>query len=187
MPQIEVVVGVVGRAHGLSGEVFVDLRTDSPKVRFRRGATVWADGRPLTVGRCRMQGVRAVVGFDEVGDRTAAETLTGLELVSRVDVGELPEEDDSYYDHQLIGLAVLTTDGALVGSVVRVDHLGFQDLLAVSTDKGERLVPFVNDLVPEVDLAAGRLVVNAIPGLLEETPDDGSVKRHGAPQEQHPC
>ena len=168
MSQIELVVGVVGRACGLNGDVFVDLRTDSPDVRFRRGSTVWADGRALTVARFREQGVRAVVGFDEVADRTAAEMLTGLELVSRVDPGELPQEEDSYYDHQLVGLAVVTSHGAPVGSVVRVDHLGYQDLLVVGTDAGERLVPFVGDLVPEVDLAAGRLVVNAIPGLLED-------------------
>ena len=115
-----------------------------------------------------MQGVRAVISFAEVTDRTAAEGLTGLELVSHVDAGESPAEEDSYFDHQLVGLSVVTTDGVLVGSVVRIDHLGFQDLLAVSTSTGERLVPFVNDLVPEVDLAAGRLVVNAIPGLIEE-------------------
>lgn len=168
MSQIEVIVGTVGRAHGLNGEVFVDLSTDSPEQRFATGAQVWAAGVPLTVTNCRYQGIRTVVAFGEVQDRTEAEKLTGVELVAYVDANESPDEVDEFYDHQLVGLDVLRSDGVWVGTVSRVDHLGFQDLLVIETATGERLVPFVDALVPEVDLQAHSVVVRAIPGLLED-------------------
>ena len=169
MSEIDVVVARLGRAHGLRGEIMADLRTDSPESRFRPGAVLWADqGRPLTVRGFRFQKTRGVLSFAEVRDRVGAEALTGAELTARVDPGEPTDEADAFHDHQLMGLDVVTTDGVWAGSVERVDHLDFQDLLAVRTAIGVRLIPFVDDLVPEVDLAAGRLVVRAIPGLLED-------------------
>ncbi|MCL2471949.1 MAG: ribosome maturation factor RimM [Propionibacteriaceae bacterium] len=169
MKHVDVVVGTLGRAHGLSGEIFVTVTTDSPQERFRPGAFVWADGsRRLTVRSSRDQSSRTVLKFDEVPDRTAAEALTGAQLIAHVDAEETPADPQEFYDHQLVGLKVVTTEGVLAGTVARIDHLGFQDLLAVSTPQGERLVPFVDDLVPEVDLAAGQVVVNPIPGLLKD-------------------
>jgi len=168
MSQIEVIVGTLGRAHGLAGEIFVDLHTDSPQVRFRRGCVVWAGQRQLTAHGYKMQGGRALVRFDEITDRTAAEALASLQITARVDPDESPDAADEYYDHQLIGLEVVTSDGVTAGRVIRVDHLDFQDLLVVGTPAGERLVPFVDALVPEVDPAHGRVVVEAIPGLLED-------------------
>jgi len=168
-PEIEVIIGRLGRARGLAGEVMVDLRTDSPEQRFRRGAVVWADdGRALVVRRFHRLGDRGVVSFTGVDDRTAAEALAGAQLTARVDPGESPEEAETFYDHQLVGLDVVATDGARAGVVVRVEHPGAQDLLVVDTPAGERLVPFVGDLVPEVDLATRQVVVRAIPGLLED-------------------
>ncbi len=169
MPDVDVIVGRLGRARGLAGEVFVDLSTDSPKQRFRVGATLLADRRPLTVTAFHLQGRRALVRFAEVPDRETAESLTGQDLVARVDPAETTGEKDTYFDHQLVGLSALNPAGELVGRVVRVDHYGFQDTLALATDQGERLVPFVEALVPTVDLAGGHLVVRDIPGLLEET------------------
>ena len=168
MAQIDLVVGTLGRARGLSGEMYVDLRTDSPFERFRPGAAVSAGGRTLTVTHFTMSGVRGLVRFHEVRDRTAAEELTGGELTVMVDERESTDEDGVYFDHQLVGMTVADTDLVVVGEVVRVEHLGFQDMLVVSVSGQERLVPFVDDLVPEVDVDAGRLVVRAIPGLLED-------------------
>ena len=161
-------VGTLGRAHGLGGEVFIDLRTDSPDLRFSVGSTLWVDNVPLTVRGFRPQGGRAVVSFDEIGDRGEAEKLTGASLVARVDSSESPRETDEYFDHQLVGLDVVDEDGVRMGTLTRVDHLGFQDLLAVDTIDGERLIPFVDDLVPEVDLEGRRVVVRVIPGLLKD-------------------
>jgi 16S rRNA processing protein RimM len=170
MPDIEVIVGRLGRARGLAGEMYVDLRTDSPERRFRPGSRLWA-GRDLTVRHFRAQGAqgaRGLVSFDQVRDRSAAEQLTGRDLVARVDPGETPDQAGEFFDHQLVGLTVVTTTGQPVGRLTRVDHLGHQDLLAVDTAAGERLVPFVDELVPEVDLSAGQLVVRPIPGLLDD-------------------
>jgi 16S rRNA processing protein RimM len=168
MSLIDVIVGTLGRAHGLSGELFIDLRTDSPKRRFAKGSTLWVNGQALTVRGFRTHGSRAVVRFDGIGDRTQAEELTGSDLVAWVDSAESTEEPDVYFDHQLIGLDVVTTHSVVAGTVIRVDHCGAQDLLAVETTDGERLVPFVGDLVPEVDLENGQIIVLAIPGLLED-------------------
>jgi len=168
MAEIDLVVGTLGRARGLSGEIFVDLVTDSPFERFRSGAHVRSGARLLTVSHFSMQGNRGLLRFDEVRDRTDAESLTGAQLMIDVDADETADEEGVYFDHQLVGLPVVTEQGTVVGEVVRVEHLGFQDMLVVSISGEERLVPFVDDLVPEVNLDAGRVVVRAIPGLLED-------------------
>ena len=87
------------------------------------------------------------------------------------DAEELPVEEDAWYDHQLVGLGVVR-EGVRVGTVIRVDHLPAQDLLTVSTDAGEVLVPFVKAIVPNVDIEAGTLTVTPPPGLFEQLPDD---------------
>ncbi|MCL2735875.1 MAG: ribosome maturation factor RimM [Propionibacteriaceae bacterium] len=169
MSTVDVIVGTLGRAHGLSGEIFVDLRTDSPQERFRPGAVLWAgESHPLEVVSFRIQSGRGLVRFADVSDRTHAEALTGARLVAHVPLDENADEDGVYFDHQLMGLTVVTTAGIEVGTVARIDHMGFQDMLVVATATGDRLVPFVDDLVPEVDLVNARVVVHAIPGLLED-------------------
>jgi len=172
---VEVVVGVVGRAHGIRGDVAVELRTDEPERRFADGARLRVEGTPrvLTVASSRWHSGRLLVRFDGLDDRTAAEGTRGLVLVTDVPPDELPEDEGEYYDRQLVGLEVVTTSGAPVGRVLDVIHPGPQDLLEVSTAAGPRLVPFVEALVPEVDLAAGRLVVAEVPGLLtDDEPDE---------------
>lgn len=165
-----VVVGRVGRAHGIRGDVAVQPRTDEPRRRFAVGAVLRAGERELTVASCRQHQGRLVVGFAEVGDRDAAEALNGALLEVDVDAAERPEDPEEFYDHQLVGLRVETTAGEPVGEVVRVEHPAAQDLLVIGTPAGEVLFPFVTALVPEVDLASGRLVVDDAPGLLQ--PED---------------
>ncbi len=165
----QVIVGTVGRAHGLRGQVTVRPRTDSVEERFAPGSTVVAQGRTLTVaGHTYTQG-RLVVWFDGVPDRTAAEALRGLDLWAE----GVPEAigEDEFHDSELIGLAAVAPDGRALGEVVAVEHPPLQDLLVVRTPGGDRLVPFVAALVPEVDPAAGRVVIDPIPGLLDEVPD----------------
>jgi len=170
---VEVVVGVVGPAHGIRGDVAVEPRTDEPERRFAPGTRLRVEGsdRVLTVASTRDHSGRLLVSFAELADRNAVEAARGLVLVTDVPVDELPEDDCSYYDRQLVGLAVVTTSGETVGRVLSVLHPGAQDLLEVSTPGGPRLVPFVEALVPEVDLAAGRLVVADVGGLLTDLPD----------------
>ncbi len=168
---MEVVVGRLGRAHGIHGEVSVEVRTDEPDLRFAAGAVLrLASPRPLqlTVASTRTHQDRLLVRFAELGDRTAAESLRGVELLAEVDAHAGPADPDEFYDRQLVGLAARTTDDLLVGTVVEVQHLPGQDLLVVRAADREHLIPFVTALVPSVDLAAGIVRVEAVPGLLDD-------------------
>lgn len=170
-------MGQVGRAHGIRGEVSVDPRTDEPAERFAVGSVLRPDpsGRDwLTVRTCRPHGARLLVAFEEVAGRTQAEGLRGATLLADVEPDATPAEPDEFYDHQLVGLVVRTENGREVGSVRAVRHVPGQDLLVVATDGGAtHLVPFVRELVPQVDLAAGLIVVDVRPGLLHT--DDADV------------
>ncbi|MCD6640567.1 MAG: ribosome maturation factor RimM [Nocardioides sp.] len=181
MEDIEVVVGRIGKPHGIRGEVTVDVRTDEPERRFAPGAQLMAaapagaDRRPthLTVDRARWHQSTLLVTFEEIADRNAAEAARGTVLSVRMPVADVPEDPDEYYDHQLVGLAVVDTDGTHLGELTAVVHGSAQDLLTVRTPDGrDALVPFVSALVPEVDLAGGRVVVADRPGLVSPFPDE---------------
>jgi 16S rRNA processing protein RimM len=183
---IEVVVGRIGKPHGIRGEVTLDVRTDEPERRFAPGTTfraeapAGADRRPtsLTVARARWHQSTLLVTFEELEDRNAAEAVRGTVLHATIGHDEVPDDPEEYYDHQLVGLAVVDLDGTALGEVKAVVHGSAQDLLTVRTADGrDALVPFVSALVPEVDLAAGRLVVADRPGLVtpfldEQSPDE---------------
>lgn len=185
MAGTEVVVGRIGKPHGVRGEVSVELRTDEPDRRFADGAALRTQtpqgGAPhgpdrpqvLTVRSTRWHQSRLLVTFEEVTDRNRAEAVRGLLLAVEVDPDEVPEDPEEFYDHQLVGLRVVTPDGALVGVLAEVVHGPAQDLLSVTAEDGrEVLVPFVAALVPEVDLAGGRVVVADVPGLLAPAVED---------------
>jgi 16S rRNA processing protein RimM len=164
-----VVVGRVGRAHGIRGDVAVDVRTDEPERRFARHAVLRAGSRQLTVSGSRWHSGRLLVTFAEVADRTAAEQLRGTLLEADIDPDELPTDEGEFYDRQLIGLEVRSAgaDADAIGQVVSVVHHGEQDTLVVRTRAGEEiLVPFVTAIVPTVDLVGGYIVVAELPGLL---------------------
>jgi len=172
-------VGRLTKAHGLKGALKLELFTDTPEQRFTPGASFtlqvpetseWS-GKTLTLGELRWYNGHPVGFFEGVDDRTAAESLVKAILWVDQDLDELPDEDDAWYHHQLVGLRV-ERDGVVVGTVARVDHLPAQDLLAVETEHGEVLVPFVNALVPSVDIEAGVVTVTPPPGLFEELADD---------------
>jgi 16S rRNA processing protein RimM len=166
----QVIVGTIGRAHGLRGQVTVRPRTDDVEQRFAPGATVMTGDRALTVSGHSWQQGRLVVGFAGISDRTGAEALRGLDLWA--DGPAEPADDDEFHDTALIGLAAVDPDGERLGDVVGVQHNPAQDLLVVRTQAGERLVPFVAELVPHVDPDAGHVVIDPIPGLLDEVPDE---------------
>lgn len=169
---IEVVVGRVGRAYGLRGEVYVAVRTDEPEQRFTAGSTLRTDRElhaALTVRSTRWQGPRLVMAFDQVADRSAAEALRGALLLTDIPADARPADPEEYYDHQLVGLTVERPDGTRVGAVTEVLHLPAQDVLVVHTDPGDDvLVPFVSAVVPVVDLASGHVTLDDPPGLLEQ-------------------
>jgi len=169
---VRLVVGRIGRAHGLGGDVAVHVRTDDPEGRLGAGAVLQTEPGhvgPLTVESGRVHSGRLLLRFVGVSDRSGAEALRGVSLVVDVAEDERPEDPDEYYDHQLVGLAVVRTDGSPVGELADVLHLPGQDVLAVRRPDGrETLVPFVEAIVPAVDLDAGRVVVDPPPGLLED-------------------
>ncbi|WGL53709.1 ribosome maturation factor RimM [Nocardioides sp. BP30] len=178
---IEVLVGRIGKPHGIRGHVTVDVRTDEPERRFATGARLRAvppQGSALRLGELTVEGTRWHQGvlhvlFEEVPDRNAAETVRGVLLYADIDADARPEDPEEFYDHQLVGLAVHDTDGALRGEVAAVVHGGAQDLLSITTPtRRDVLVPFVAALVPEVDLAGRRIVVADRPGLLEPDLDE---------------
>ena len=167
---MQLAVGRVGRAHGVRGEVAVEVRTDEPERRFAAGTMLRPDPGvgALTVTAARWHQGRLLVTFAEVTDRTAAQVLQGALLLAEIDPSEVPADPDEFYDHQLVGLEVRTVGGEPVGAVTDVAHLPGQDLLAVRRPDGtEVLVPFVKALVPEVDLAGRRVWVDPPPGLLD--------------------
>ena len=172
-------VGRLTKAHGLKGAIKLEMFTDDPERRFVPGAVfslqvppghAW-HGKSIELIELRWYNAQPVGFFKDVPDRTAAEGLTKGILWVDQDAAELPEEENAWYDHQLVGLDVVR-DGNKVGLVARVDHFPAQDLLIVKTPAGEVMVPFVEAIVPSVDVKAGVVTITPPTGLFEELPDD---------------
>ena len=181
MSDIELVVGRIGKPHGLRGEVTVDVRTDEPELRFADGATLRAEPpagsasrlTAVTVAGTRWHQGVLLARFEELGDRNAAEAARGIVLHATLPADASPDDPEEFYDHQLIGLEAVDLDGKPLGTVSRVVHGGAQDLLQIRTpDRREALVPFVAALVPEVDVPGGRVVVADRPGLVTPFEDE---------------
>jgi 16S rRNA processing protein RimM len=178
------VVGRVGRAHGVRGEVGVEVRTDAPDQRFAAGATLATEPAvrgPLQVRTSHWHSGRLIVAFEGIEDRDAAQALAGtLLLIDSSQTGDAGH--DAWWDHELVGLRVQLADGQVVGSVRDVLHTGAQDLLVVAAEPGtpEVLVPFVAALVPSVDLTGGWLLLEPPPGLLPDQVSGPGVVGPGA-------
>ncbi len=165
MDERTVVVGKVTRAHGLRGEVAVLPLTDNPD-RFARGNVVYGqDGRALTIADARGNGGRLLIAFEGVGDRTAADALRGTVLVVPTsDLPELPE--GTYWPHELEGCEVVTVTGRSIGTITDVVANPANDLWVTTDDDGrEILVPAIRQVIAEVDLGAGRVLVHEVPGI----------------------
>lgn len=178
-------VGRLVKAHGLKGGLKLELYTDNPERRFVVGAeftlqvpeaSPW-HGKTITVREYRVMNGSPVVFFDDVEDRSGAESLVRAILWIDQDNDEV--EDDAWFDHQLVGLDVVR-DETVVGRVARVEHFPAQDLLIVRSGEREIMVPFVAAIVPTVDVAAGRVIVTPPPGLFEELPDAADDDRPDA-------
>ncbi|MEU4168243.1 ribosome maturation factor RimM [Streptomyces sp. NPDC026665] len=169
---MQLVVARVGRAHGIKGEVTVEVRTDEPELRLGPGAVLLTDPAstgPLTIETGRVHSGRLLLRFAGVRDRNAAEALRNTLLIAEVDPDETPEDPDEYYDHQLMDLDVVTADGAEVGRITEISHLPSQDLFVVERPDGtEVLIPFVEEIVVEIDLEEQRAVIDPPPGLIDD-------------------
>jgi 16S rRNA processing protein RimM len=187
-------VGRLTKAHGLKGAIKVELYTDAPDKRFVPGAVFslqvptsspW-HGKTLELTELKWYNSHPVAFFKGIGDRDAAESLIKAILWIDQDLAEASEEEDAWFDHQLVGLRVLR-DGVEVGTVSQIDHFPAQDLLTVSTASGDVLVPFVKAIVASVDVEAGTLTVTPPLGLFEELADDESTDSADAPADPAPA
>ncbi|MGN7947941.1 ribosome maturation factor RimM [Microbacterium sp. 22215] len=169
-------VGRLVKAHGLKGALKLELYTDTPERRFTPGAeftlqvpeaSPW-HGKTVVVREYRVMNGNPVVFLNDVDDREAAEGLVRAILWIDQDADEV--EDNAWFDHQLVGLDVVRDD-VVVGKVARVEHFPAQDLLIVRSGDQDIMVPFVQAIVPTVDVSAGRVIVTPPAGLFEELPD----------------
>jgi len=181
-------VGRLTKAHGLKGAIKVEMYTDAPERRFVPGAvfslqvptsSAW-HGKTLELIELKWFNAQPVAFFTGVLDRSDAEGLVKAILWIDHDPNEAPE-DDAWFDHQLVGLKVIR-DGKQVGTLAQVDHFPAQDLLTVTTDNGDVLVPFVKSIVASVNLDAGEMVVTPPLGLFEEIPDEPAEPETDAPE-----
>jgi len=172
-------VGRLTKAHGLKGAIKVELYTDAPERRFVPGAVFalqvptgseW-HGKTLELDELKFYNSHPVAFFKGISDRSAAETLIKAILWIDQDLDEESDEEDAWFDHQLVGLRVLR-DGVEVGTISQIDHFPAQDLITVKTATGDVLVPFVKAIVASVDIEAGTMVVTPPLGLFEEVADD---------------
>jgi 16S rRNA processing protein RimM len=172
-------VGRLTKAHGLKGAIKVELYTDDPARRFTPGAiftlqvptsSPW-HGKTLELNELKFYNGHPVAFFKDVPDRTVAESLVKAILWVDHDMAEQSDEEDAWFDHQLVGLRVIR-DGVDVGELTQIDHFPAQDLLTVKTATGDVLVPFVKAIVSSVDIAAGTMTVTPPAGLFEELPEE---------------
>jgi len=177
---VQLVVARVGRAHGIKGEVTVEVRTDEPELRLAPGAVLATDpasAGPLTIATGRVHSGRLLLRFEGVTERNGAEALRNTLLIADVDPEELPEEEDEYYDHQLMDLDVVTADGTEVGRITEISHLPSQDLFIVERPDGtEVMIPFVSEIVTEIDLEEQRAIINPPPGLIDDRAEIASSR-----------
>ncbi|MFJ6404917.1 ribosome maturation factor RimM [Streptomyces hydrogenans] len=177
---MQLVVARIGRAHGIKGDVTVEVRTDEPELRLGPGAVLLTDpasAGPLTIESGKVHSGRLLLRFEGVRDRNAAEALRNTLLIAEIDPEELPEEEDEYYDHQLVDLDVVLADGTLIGAITEISHLPSQDLLIVERPDGtELMIPFVEQIVTEIDLENQRAVIDPPPGLIDDRAEIASAR-----------
>ena len=168
---MDVVVGRLGRPHGVHGEISVEVRTDDPENRFAIGAkiTLKETNQVLTVAATRWHLSRLLIKFDEIQDRTQVDKVRGKLLVVEVDPSQTPTGNNEFYEFQLIDLEVFNQKNEKLGVVKEVLPGSAQALIVVKTPENkEVMVPFVNQLVPEVDIRNKRIVMNPPSGLFDE-------------------
>ena len=166
---MQVVVARIGKAHGLRGEVTVQVLTGAPDERFVPGASFATDpasSGPLVLRSARDNNGILLLGFEHTDDRSGAETLRGIRLLAEALADD--GDDEEWYERDLVGLKAVTVDGDEVGEVVALESRPAQDLLVLRlTHGGEARIPFVTALVPVVDVEGGRVVLDPPPGLLD--------------------
>jgi 16S rRNA processing protein RimM len=153
-------VGRIGKAHGILGEATIEVRTDEAEDRFAIGAVLQTESHgELTVASARVHNGILLLGFEGIEDRNAIEELRNELLYADVDIDAPGIDEDDYHVLQLVGCKAFLVDGDEFGVVADVLNLPGQDVLAIKTETGEVLIPFVHQLVPVVDIKAKKMTV----------------------------
>jgi 16S rRNA processing protein RimM len=165
-----ILIGRIGRTHGVRGDVFVNPETDAPEDRFVEGRVLHLamPGRSeqVTITSVKFHQGRPIVGFEGVDTMEAAEALRGAELlIPEADLPPLPEA--TYYRHDLVGCEVTDTKGQPIGRVTSVDGPLERSRLVIAGPRGEVMVPMVDGICVRVDPAAKTIVVDPPKGLLD--------------------
>lgn len=165
------VVGRIIRPHGVRGDLVCEVRTDEPEKRFVAGSVMRTDPAhhgPLSLTAVRWYQSRLLVTFAEVDDRNAADELRGLLLCVDSEVVDDLDDPDEFRDHELVGLEVADESGVVLGRVKRIDHAPAHELIVLNRESGgQAFIPFISQMVPSVDVAAGRIVVDLPEGMLD--------------------
>ena len=165
---MQLVVGRIGRAHGVLGEATIDVQTDDPDLRFKVGSKLTLDsGQELTIKSSRWHNQILLLGFEGVNDRNKIEALRDQLISSEVDLSQLAPGE--YHYQQLIGCQVYLQNNELVGQVSEVVKLPGQDLLSVDKNGSQVLIPMVKQIIISIDVLAKKIVVNPPEGLLDVT------------------
>jgi 16S rRNA processing protein RimM len=165
---LQLVVGRIGRAHGVLGEATIDVQTDDPDLRFKVGSKLTLDsGQELTIKSSRWHNQILLIGFEGVDDRNQIEALRDQLISSQVDLSALAPGE--YHYQQLIGCQVYLQNNDLVGQVSEVVKLPGQDLLSVDKNGSQVLIPMVKQIIISIDVLEKKIVVNPPEGLLDVT------------------
>jgi 16S rRNA processing protein RimM len=167
----EVLVGVFGAPHGVRGEIRLKSYMQEPLSIAAYGALHDSSGREFLLTASRLlKDDLLVVRIKGVADRNAAQQLTHVKLYLAREKLPPPDEDE-FYCRDLIGLRAETSDGILLGTIVAVPNYGAGDILEVAPPAGETLLfPFTRAVVPQIDLAAGKVIVEP-PAEIDAEPD----------------
>ncbi len=164
-------VGMIIGPHGLRGELKVEIHSDNP-ARFDPGNRLWLgqDLEEMKIISSRPHKGQTLLILSGVADRTAAEAMSGEWLfIPEQEAAEL--EPDTYYVHDIVGAAVQTADGRMLGVVKEVLFTGANEVYVVTPPDApdrEILIPAIADVIQHVDLAEGVITINLLPGLLED-------------------
>ena len=161
-PAAPVTIGRIVAPHGIRGELKVESLTDFPE-RFDAGSRVWINGEQWVVQRGRIQGRSVILQLRGLETRNDAETLRNAELT--VPEPTRIEEEGVYYLHDIVGLPVFDVSGESLGKLADVLSTGATDVYVVRGDRGELLLPALDDVITEVDVAGGRIVADVPEGI----------------------
>lgn len=179
-----ILLGVVGGAHGIKGEVRIKSFTENPTDIKAYGPLVDAKGKTYTIRSARIQKNVVVVTINEISDRNGAELLNGTELF--VDRSALPEDDaDAFYQSDMVGMTVETTEGQPVGTVIAFHDFGAGEVVEIKPERGSSvMIPFSEAAVPEIDVERRVMIVEPLAAGLVSTPDEDEAEARAAAEQE---